>query len=464
MTRRLSIALSEELETKLEAHLLRADGQEDLCLVQYALSTGESRTTVLLTQMISPLTGERTVHRNASFTGAYVLRACAQAAAAGQGLALVHSHPDGTGWQAMSATDADAERSYADLVQRLTGKPFVGMTLAGDGAWSARSWQDDRAHAAHEVRVVGTSLALHWDRPHTSALSVNPRQVRTVSAWGAKAHSDIERLAVLVVGAGSVGLDVAVRLAATGIRRIGVMDFDVVKEHNLDRMIGASADDARSARRKCDVALREMARAATAQNPIFSAHDDDITTPEGLRHALDYDVIISCVDSSYPRAVMNEIAYSDLIPVIDGGIAIDVFPDGGGMRNATIRTHTVTPGRPCLQCIGQINSDDVVMDKQGLLDDASYIATTDREEPARQNVALLSVGVTAALLGHFVSLTARPGGRGVPAPLRYSATTHSIEHLDSIESGPNCPYERGPLGDSRIPLTRSGIQAGSSRT
>ena len=128
-----------------------------------------------------------------------------------------------------------------------------------------------------------------------------------------------------MVGAGSVGLDVFVRLAASGLCHLTVMDFDVVKFHNLDRLIGAARRDVRLRRPKIHVALREAAEAATAVKPSIEVSDRSICEPDGLRLALDQDLIFCCVDRPWPRAVLNSLAYSDLIPVIDGGIAIDTF-------------------------------------------------------------------------------------------------------------------------------------------
>jgi len=274
--------------------------------------------------------------------------------------------------------------------------------------------------------------------------------MRTISGWGEGMQKDVARLRVLVVGLGSVGLEVALRLAATGVETIGLMDFDTVETKNLDRLIGASAVDVWLGRSKLDVARRLVTDAATASAPRIELHDVSICEPAGLAAALDYDLIFSCVDRPWARAVLNTVAYSDLIPVIDGGIHIDAFPDGG-MRSATWRSHVVRPGRPCLSCNGQLDPSSVALDREGLLDDPAYIAAADPTlEPARQNVAALSVSVVASLLSQFVSFVVAPGGEGDPGPLQYVLSTHSLEVLDR-HSRDHCAFEQGEaVGDKRL--------------
>ena len=256
-----------------------------------------------------------------------------------------------------------------------------------------------------------------------------------------------------MVGAGSVGLDISVRLAATGMISVGIMDFDNVEPGNLDRLIGASAIDAALGRAKTAVASRLMHTSATANEPRFTFYDHSVCEPDGLAIALDFDVIICCVDRPWPRIVLNQIAYTDLVPVIDGGISIDVFEDEAGMRNATWRSHVIRPGRPCLVCNEQVNPSDVALEIQGLLDDPTYVAGASRQHGAGQNVALLSVSAAASLLAQFVSLNVAPGGIGDPGPLQYLLSTHTLEHLAHITQC-NCLYEQAEAtGDERQPLT-----------
>lgn len=451
---RYSVAMTETVAAQARRHLLRADGQEDVCLATYTVSTGEDRTTYLVNALVLPEEGDRLIHGNASFAGRYLLRGAAFAANHGHGLIMLHSHPVGAGWQSLSPADDDTERSYAHVAHQYTGGALLGMTLAGlDTTWSARLWGPGQTSPiwAESVRVVGPMLKVSWNDnlrpppPRTGA------QVRTVSAWPASQES-IARLRVLVVGVGSVGLDVAQRLSATGITDIGVMNYDVVKELNRDRMIGATRLDARRHRRKVDVAYRQMSVAATARHPRFRRYPMSICTPVGLAHALDYDVIFSCVDRPWPRAVLNTIAYADLIPVIDGGLTLAVFPDGQ-MRSGSWRAHTLVPDRPCMLCTRQINPTDIQLDRQGLLDDPNYIEQSGRERTSgAPNVAAYSASVSAAQLAQFVNLTAHPGGRGVPAPLRYLLSTHTLQPLTET-TGEHCQYELDTaIGDDRTPL------------
>lgn len=449
-----SVALSEDVHTTLKEHLLRSDGQEDICLATYTLSTGRMRTSRLLQAVHLPADGDRAVHGNATIAGSYVLRVADHAANLGLGLAVLHSHPGARDWQGLSEPDFEAESAYAPMVRHVTGLPLLGLTLAGDETWSARIWSGGTPTWVGSVRRVGPGLTVSWNVAEVPPPPMRDSQLRTISAWSQSLHRDITRLRVLVVGVGSVGLDIAQRLAATGLVEIGVMDFDHVQEVNRDRMIGATRRDARRRRRKVDVAARLARRAATALNFRVNAHFTSVCTPDGLAAALDYDIIFSCVDRPWPRAVLNTVAYADLIPVIDGGIAIDTFDDGT-LRGSTRRTQTATPGRPCLACSGQLEPAEVTLEMSGDLDDPDYIRRVGRKQVSgRPNVAALCGGVSAGQLEQFVSLVARPGGQGVPPPLRFSLALHYLERGD-CNSAEHCFVEKQvACGDKRLALTR----------
>jgi hypothetical protein len=465
-----SVVMTGKTHLELVAGLIRDDGQEDIRIALYRASTGRTRRTAIVQQVVEPMEGDRFVHGNASITGSYVLRVATLAAQQGMGLAICHSHPLGGEWQGMSGPDRDAESSYAVLASELTDMPLIGMTLAGHGnVWSARHWDQLDRRVPEEtqctnVRVVDDHYLVSWNDGLVRRPGATERQLRTVSCWGERVHEDLIRRSVLIVGLGSVGLEVAIHLAATGVVNIGIMDFDIVKEHNLDRLIGATEEDVRSGATKLEIAERLIRANSTAAQLNVQQYDKSICESDAITDALDYDMIFCCVDRPWPRAVLNSIAYTDLIPVIDGGIAVDTFGDLDGMRNATWRSHVLRPGNPCMACTGQLDGGLVALDIQGLLDDPEYIMNASRStEPSGQNVAVLSISVAASLLAQYVSLNVAPGGFGDPGPLQYWLSTHTLEHIDS-QSNPSCPYERSAgIGDGRTPLGGVHRQAEEAR-
>lgn len=457
---RYSVAMTALLSEELKSHLLRDDGQEDICLAVYKPSKGATRFTAILCEAILPEAGERYVHGIVTFTGQYVLRVAHQAALCGGGVSILHSHPRGRNWQYMSEPDREAEEAFAFLAHEITGLPLVGMTLAGDSqVWSARVWCAFSSTViqhrdAESVRTIGDTLKIDWNKALRPVPAILPALKRTASCWGEAIQADIARLNVLIVGLGTIGIDVAARVSATGIEHIGAMDFDGIELINLDRLLAATSLDVWLHRSKLEVVAREMERSATAANFRLSQYEGSICEPNSIQQALDFDLIFCCVDDHpWPRSILNMLAYTDLIPVIDGGVHIDAFERGTGLRNATWRSHVLRPGRACMACIGQLDTGNIHADKNELFEDADYISgLPNSERPANQNVSLVASGAVSGLLGQFVSLMAAPAGTGEPGPLRFSLSTHWLEHLE-YESAPHCPVEAASLqGDDRVVL------------
>ena len=200
-----SVAMTAATEKALMSLLVREDSQEDLCLATYRPSTGATRTTALIREVIPPEDGDRFVHGNATVTGDYILKAADMAQKDECGLVLLHSHPGAINWQFMSGPDHDTESSYAYLVREITGQPLVGMTLAtGNDTWSARHWHvgtGNRINRDHctNVRVIGERLAVSWNHELRPPPKSNERQVRSVSAWGEHCQTDLARRRVLVL-------------------------------------------------------------------------------------------------------------------------------------------------------------------------------------------------------------------------------------------------------------------------
>ena len=397
---RYEVALTEDADRTAREHLLqhfrKRKRQEDVCFAMWRPSTGANRYTALIDRVELPGPGERLLHGNASFEPEYVARVIREARKQGAGVALMHSHP-GKGWQGMSEADVEAERDVLAYPAGATGLPLLGLTVGSDGYWSARFWERDGKRMARrwceKARIVGSqSCGFHYN---DSLMPPKPRREalrRTYDTWGAETQGVISRLNVGVVGLGSVGCIVAEAMARIGVGHITLIDHDKVERHNLDRLLYGSVGDIGEL--KVRLAEKALRRSATADKIQIDVLPISIQRKSAYKAALDCDVIFSCVDKPVARDILNFIANSHLIPVIDGGVHVETDKGEDAFFSAHWRTHVVTPYNQCLRCSGQYNSSMVVTELDGSLDDPSYIANLPAEERGgNQNVFPFSLGV-----------------------------------------------------------------------
>lgn len=463
-----SVALTTDTHNQLREHLLRADGQEDLAFVVWKPSMSDRRETAVIQQVVTPEADDRFVHGNVSFASTYFLRACAIASEAGGGIGLIHSHPGGRGWQGLSADDFAAEAGHSAQAKVLTGFPILGLTLAGrDANYSARIWRSHgprewKPEWARNVRVVGDRMLV--SRPSNSK-SISARfQRRTIDAWGAETQQTLASLRVGVVGAGSVGSQIVEALARTGFGEVVILDFDVVEDHNLDRILNATARDARRRRGKAELAAASATDHST--NPQFVARwsEHSAVETEGIALLKDCDIIFSCVDRPAGRASLNALAYGHLIPVIDGGVLVD--PGRYSMRGAEWRAHVAGPGRRCLECLGQFDPGLVQSDRDGLLDDPSYLAELPKDHVAtrNENVYAFSAAAAADQVLTALRMLVAPGGvADIGAQLTHFS--NGTTEFDIRNCEPGCPYNAmvGAADAGGLPHGQRHIAAERSR-
>ncbi len=107
---------------------------------------------------------------------------------------------------------------------------------------------------------------------------------------------------VLCVGTGGLGAPLALYLAAAGVGTIGLVDFDVVDESNLQRQIIHS--QATVGKLKVDSA--EQMLKGLNKNTNIVKHNTMLTSKNALKIFKDYDVIADGTDNFQTRYLVND--------------------------------------------------------------------------------------------------------------------------------------------------------------
>jgi len=121
---------------------------------------------------------------------------------------------------------------------------------------------------------------------------------------------------VLLLGAGGLGSPAALYLAAAGVGKIGILDFDVVDASNLQRQILHGTEDL--GRLKVDSAA-DAIRSINGDVEVVK-HNLHINSSNAFDVFRPYDVIVDGTDNFPTRYLSNDAAYFLGKPLVHGAI------------------------------------------------------------------------------------------------------------------------------------------------
>lgn len=320
----------------------------------------------------------------------------------------LHTHPEASEPWFSRADDVGDSRLMASFRRLIPGAPHGSMVLVPDGRIVARIFDQDGVPHSLSVSTLAESLCRLDEAPLADAPYFH-RQQLALGHWG---QAQLRRARVMVVGLGGIGSQVSLQLAHLGVGSLVLIDGDVVEASNLSRVAGALPSDVGHSS-KVEVAAR-YARALGLVDQV-----EGLATffgPEHIPLAASCDLVISCVDQQAPRALLNRLAYSALLPVIDLGTAFRV--DGAArMTGAAGRVVVLGPGRPCLACWGHLDGNRLRIEalppeEREKEAREGYIDGADEPQPSviAFNTMVAGAGVVEALrlLTRFSSTTAAP--------------------------------------------------------
>jgi sulfur-carrier protein adenylyltransferase/sulfurtransferase len=147
----------------------------------------------------------------------------------------------------------------------------------------------------------------------------------------------LKQAKVLLIGAGGLGAPLGLYLAAAGVGRLGIVDFDVVDFTNLQRQVTFSTSDV--GRPKLTAAKARLA----AMNPEIriDTFETRLTSENALEIFPDYDIVVDGTDNFPTRYLVNDACVILGKPNVYGSI----------FRFEGQSTVFNFPGGPCYRCL-----------------------------------------------------------------------------------------------------------------
>jgi sulfur-carrier protein adenylyltransferase/sulfurtransferase len=172
-----------------------------------------------------------------------------------------------------------------------------------------------------------------------------------IPEFGEEAQLKLKAAKVLIIGSGGLGSPALLYLTAAGIGTIGIVDFDVVDDSNLQRQV--LFDISEIGKPKVEAAKRRL----EALNPYvnITIHNAHINSGNALQIIKDYDVVADGTDNFPTRYLVNDATllldkpniYGSIFQ-FEGQVSVFNYVNQKGERGPNYRDLYPTPPPPGL--------------------------------------------------------------------------------------------------------------------
>ena len=166
---------------------------------------------------------------------------------------------------------------------------------------------------------------------------LSPREIRRygkqimIPEIGIKGQEKLKQAKVLVIGAGGLGCPVLQYLTAAGVGKIGIAEFDMVDETNLQRQILYGSDDV--GKLKSIIAKERLSHLnSLVELEIFNLR---CNVKNVLNIFRNYDIVVDATDNLETRYIISDACVILGKPMVHGAIykyegVVSVFNYNGG--------------------------------------------------------------------------------------------------------------------------------------
>lgn len=269
------------------------------------------------------------------------------------------------------------------------------------------------------------------------------RYSRNEALFGAEGQRKIAATKVAIVGLGGLGSHVAQQLAYLGVHDYALIDFDIVTDSSMNRLIGAVDTDVAGQTKKIAVAERmiNVVNPSAAVQPI----DARVDATEAEASIAAAGVVFGCLDRDLPRLKLTELCARYAKPLFD--LASDTGGEGDELWYGG--RVVFANGSGCLVCHGLLDQEEIARDSMSPEQREAHdrIYGVERGALAGTGPMVVSVNGVVASLAVTEFMVFVTGMRRPAAQLIYRGETTAVRRVVD-EPEPGCYFCTGIWGSA----------------